>query len=183
MMSLLSDHSDGQNPDEPFRIDAAFGGGICIHCNADGTGGNTAASLVSELCADGSRLAVHWCALYSPCLALFLPMFVEGELPASLAMGGETPSDDSPWWTFHRLAAAVRAAPDARAAFVREAWAPVQDALFASAYEMARDGQRSIDDGRAADANALLTRYMAENTATMLRVATDLLDGLDRLAA
>ncbi|MAF09493.1 secernin-3 [Candidatus Poribacteria bacterium] len=183
MMSLLSDHSDGQNADEPFVVDAGYAGGICIHCNADGTGGNTAASLVSELCADGSRLAVHWCALYSPCLALFLPMFVEGELPEALAIGGETPSDDSPWWTFHRLAAAVRVAPDARAEAVREAWAPVQDALSVSAYEMAGEGRRSIDDGRATDANALLTRYMAENTATMLRVATDLLDWLDRLAA
>ena len=52
-----------------------------------------------------------------------------------------------------------------------------------SAYEMAREGRRSIDDGRGDDANALLTRYMAENTATMLRVATDLLDWLDRQAA
>lgn len=183
MTSLLSDHGDGQNPDEPFQVDAAFGGGICIHCNADGTGGNTAASLVSELCADGSRLAVHWCALYSPCLALFLPTFVEGDLPASLAIGGETASDDSPWWAFHRLAAAVRVGGDAAAADVRAAWAPVQEGLFGSAYDVAREGRRPIDDGQPEEAEAMLTRYMAENTAEMLRVVAELVDGLGQQTA
>ncbi len=182
MMSLLADHGDGKNPDEPFVVDADFGGGICIHPNADGTGGSTAASIVSELCADGSRLAIHWCALYSPCLALFLPMFVEGDLPASLAIGGETPSDDSPWWTFHRLAAAVRGDRDAAAA-VRETWAPMQAELFASAYDVAREGRKLLDDGCAEEAGQMVTGYMQGHATSMLTVAEDLLAQTGKTAA
>jgi secernin len=182
MMQLLADHGDGKTPDEPFVENADFAGGICIHCNDDGTGGNTAASIVSELCADGSRLAIHWCALYSPCLALFLPMFVEGDLPASLAVGGETASDDSPWWVFHRLAAAVRGDRDASAA-VREAWRPVQEELFASAYDVAREGREMLDAGRVEDCAALLTGYMGERAEAMLGVARDLLTRAGEAAA
>ena len=53
----------------------------------DGSGGNTAASLVADLCGDDSRLAVYWCSHYSPRLSLFLPFFTVGALPAVLVVG------------------------------------------------------------------------------------------------
>jgi len=96
MMAILSDHSNGQNPGEPFQSAISPPPGICVHSKEDGTGGNTAASLVADLCHDGSRLAVYWCSMYSPCFGIFLPMFIEGELPPrAVHRGGRTRRGES----------------------------------------------------------------------------------------
>jgi secernin len=167
MMALLSDHGDGEMPEEPFQTEIKPGSGICVHTGEDGKGGNTAASLVADLCADGSRLPVYWCSFYSPCLGLFLPVFIEGELPSVLGNGEVKPSDDSPWWLFHRLSQVARARPgDVNR--VRGRWAELQGRLFDSAYAMAVEGRRAIDEGQVDDASRRLTEYMEENTAAML---------------
>ena len=175
MMALLSDHSDGTSPREPFQTGITPGAGICVHQKEDGTGGNTAASLVADLCVDGSRLPVYWCSLYSPCLSVFLPMFNEGTLPLVLGIGDARPSDESPWWLFRSLSRNVRAAPEERIPPVRERWATFQGQLFETAYEMAREGRRLIDDDKHAKASRLLTDYMAENTSTMLAFVSEML--------
>ena len=46
------------------------------------------------------RLPVYWCAMYSPCLSIYLPVFIEAELPPELSIGEQHPSADSPWWLF-----------------------------------------------------------------------------------
>ena len=174
MIGLLSDHSDGQKPDEPFRTDVHGGTSICVHGKLDGSGGNTAASLVADLCSNGSRLPVYWCSLYSPCLSVFLPHFSEGEIPHVLSAGGPTPSDDSPWWLFHRLSYAARRTEQG-VALVRERWAGFQDELFESAHELAGRTSDLIDQGCEKDAAAQLTHYMAENATRMLDTARELL--------
>jgi dipeptidase len=175
IMALLGDHSDGADPEEPFRSDLEHRGGICIHSNADGSGGNTAASLVADLCADGSRLPVYWCSFYSPCLGVFFPVFIEGTLPAPLVNGGAEPTDDSPWWLFHRLSRVARAEPVARIPAVRHRWAALQSRLFDSASSVATEGRRLLDAGRKAQAEEMLTAYMAENVTVALREAAEML--------
>lgn len=196
MMGILRDHGDGGAPAEQFltAIDPEHPS-ICMHAKADGTGGNTAASLVADLCADGSRLPVYWCSFYSPCLGLFFPVFVEGELPAVLSIGGATPDDfgrsshparseqgaglehqSSPWWRFHRLAQLARAEPEMRVPLVRERWASFQAQLLESAYPIAREGRRLLDQGHADEAKRLLSIYMAETVSTMLALAAQMVD-------
>ena len=95
MMALLSDHADGDSEPGGFVTDIDPGRGICMHsADSDGVGGNTAASLVADLCEDGSRLPVYWTSMYSPCLGVFLPVFLQGELPAALSLGGAEPSSE-----------------------------------------------------------------------------------------
>ena len=125
---------------------------------------------MADLCADGSRLAVYWCSLYSPCLSLFLPVFLEGALPAVLAVGGKEPADDSPWWRFQRLAQVARAVPGGVAA-TRARWAPMQQGLIASAYPLARQARQLLDAGRGEQAEARLTAYMGDSVAQMLAAA------------
>jgi len=168
MMAILSDHSDGQSPQEDWQTAVRSSTGICRHPEANGEGGCTAASLVAELCDDGSRLPIYWCSLYSPCLSLFLPIFIEGELPSVLTLGDATPSPDSPWWLFHGLNRLVLNGPPDAAERVRTCWQPVQQALFASAYDIAREAKQLIDNGRAAQATSRLTTYMATNAARMI---------------
>jgi secernin len=180
MMALLSDHSDGARPEEPFRTDFRYRGGICVHANEDGTGGNTAASLVADLCADGSRLPVYWCSFYSPCLGVFFPVFSEGALPPVLAAGGGELDDESPWWLFHRLNWAVRADPDRRVPEVRQRWAEMQADLLASAYSTAREGKRLLDCGETEAAELLLTGYTAQSVDQTLAAARDMLRSMAR---
>lgn len=178
MISLLSDHSDAMVPEEPFQTEINPGTGICVHFAYDEGGnlisGNTAASLVADLCRDGSRLPVYWCSFYSPCMSLFLPVFVEARLPEVLSLGGEHPDDDSPWWRVHRLNAAVRKAGSGAVALVRNRWSELQSSLMRSAYEHAVEAKQLIDDGNEPDANAMLTRYVEENVAVMLKTIEEL---------
>lgn len=174
MMHLLSDHGTEKTDATVFDNDLKQGG-ICVHGNADGTGGNTAASLVADLCADGSRLPVYWCSFYSPCLGLFLPVFIEGDLPSVLGVGSDGPNDKSPWWLFHRLSRVTREQADDRVAQVRNRWQSIQTELFQSAYDMAQSGRDLIDQGADDKAKNMLTAYMHQNTECMLKTVTELL--------
>ena len=170
MMAILSDHADGQSPQEDWQTTVRSSTGICRHPEPNGEGGCTAASLVAELCDNGERLPIYWCSLYSPCLSLFLPIFIEGQLPPVLTLGDATPSADSPWWLFHKLNQLVlTGAPDA-ANRVRARWQPFQETLLASAHEIAHQAKHLLDEGRAAEATAHLTRYMAANAAHMVEM-------------
>ena len=175
MMALLSDHSDGNAPDEPFQTEISGAPSICVHHDDKGEGGNTAASLIAHLCNDGSRLPVYWCSFYSPCLAIFLPMFIEGELPRVLAMGDETPSDDSPWWLFRQLSLKLRLEEPELIPIVQAKWQELQTQLFTTAYEIAKEGKFLIERGCESTVNQLLTRYMAENVEMMLGVVRGML--------
>lgn len=168
MMAILSDHSDGFAPQEDWQTAVRSSTGICRHPEANGEGGCTAASLVAELCADDSRLPIYWCSLYSPCLSLFLPIFIEGHLPVSLTVGDAIPNDDSPWWLFHKLNHLVLNGPPAAAHLVRTRWQPLQDELFASAHAVAAQAKHLLDNDHTQEATAHLTHYMADNAAQMI---------------
>ena len=174
MMAILSDHSDAVNPDEEFQTDLRQSG-ICVHFNENGTGGNTAASLVADLCNDGSRLPVYWCSFYSPCLGLFLPTFIEGQLPGALGVGGEEPSVESPWWQFHRLAHLVREDTENRVGLVRNQWAMQQRACFSGTYAVAEEGKRLLDGGNTDDAEDMLTSFMEDSVRQMLEATDELI--------
>ena len=174
MMALISDHGNAESPPGAFQTGLKQGG-ICVHCNEDGTGGNTAASLVADLCADGTRLPIYWCSFYSPCLGLFLPTFIQGELPPVLAIGSDTPTEESPWWRFHRLSQITRTHPEDRIALVRNKWQTLQNQLFETAYPIAREARHLIDTGSEQKATQRLTDFMTRNTQTMLDTVTELL--------
>ena len=168
MKAVLSDHSNGANPTEAFQTDIGSPPSICVHSDEDGSGGNTAASLIADLCDDGSRLPVYWCSMYSPCLGIFLPMFVEGRIPDVLSTGGEEPDGESPWWMFHRLSRLARAVPEERISLVRERWSGFQELLFASAYDEAKKAKVLIDAGSGKEACRELSLYMEQNVGVML---------------
>jgi secernin len=182
MMSILSDHSDASEPDEPFQT-RVQSGGICVHfkqgLGGEITGGNTAASLVADLCNDGSRLAVYWCSFYSPCLSLFFPVFAEATLPPILARGGQHSDDDpeSPWWKFHQLNLAAREGGNEAIDAVRREWAGVQEKVMQRAYDLASAGKRTTDAGGSVD--RMLTDFVEENVENMLKTVDALLVRLD----
>jgi secernin len=177
MMALLCDHSDGENPHEPIREELPTTISICMHYTGQ-RHGNTAASLVADLCADGSRLPVYWCSLYSPCLGPFLPVFIEGQLPTVLAVGSEQPSDDSPWWLFRDLERSVRRGDQFDAdgiAEIRSTWAEFQEELLDSAYRIAAEARERLDAGQEQYAYQILSRYMNRNLERALSTVREVL--------
>lgn len=173
LMLTLSDH--GAPESDPAQFESVPGDlrGICTHPQHEG--GVTAASLVADLCADGSRLPVYWCAMYAPCMALFFPVFIEGELPEMLSVGGSSYSDDSPWWMFHALGQEGFAGGPDRMKEIHEGWWGLQKAMFGSVYAMAAQGREMIDAGDREGANEMLTGYMADNSKNMLKVGREML--------
>ena len=102
-------------------------------------------------------------------------MYIEGELPSVLAVGGEHPSNHSPWWLFRQLSLTVRSDSTKLLSTIQAQWKAFQDRLFVSAYEMAKEGKVLIAQGRETVAHQLLTRYMAENVTTMLKMVRRML--------
>ncbi|NOZ28462.1 MAG: secernin-3 [Chloroflexi bacterium] len=175
MMALLRDHSNGEDPEEPFREEPPNGISICWHYTEE-VGVNTAASLVADLCADGSRLPVYWCSFYSPCLGVFLPVFIQGQIPAALTIGDAEPSDKSLWWLFRKLERAVRQDPSGEAAAaVRAVWRGFQDKLLETAYQIAAEARQMIDAGRDEEAAQKLTDYMHRNVQQAQSTLQDML--------
>ena len=176
MMTAVCDHSDGEEPAEPFRTEMPTTRAICMH-HGPNSSSNTAATLVADLCSDGLRLPVYWCSFYSPCLGVFLPMFAEGELPAVLAEGGQEPSRESPWWLFRELARKTRLGDgfdEAAVAALRSEWAEMQLELTESAYQMAAEGRDLIGRGKVNRASKMLTKYMRANTERAVKKAREL---------
>lgn len=176
MMALLADHSGAENPNEPWQQQIQPGQGICVHYDKPESGGNTAASLIADLCADGSRLPVYWCSFYSPCLSLFFPVFIEGRLPEVLSVGSEDPTPDSPWWRFHRLVHLARHQGPAGIEAARARWAGIQQDLISSAYPLAAQAQTLIDAGQGTEAEQRLTSFMSDSVQRMLDTADELIE-------
>ena len=163
MMSVLTDHSDGVNPSEPQVADVAADISICLHRTEGESTGASTASLVADLCATDERLPVFWTGLYSPCMTVFMPMFIEGDIPSSLSIGGEQESNDSPWWDFYRLTHHGLGAGAETRANIRSELSVLQNELFESAYDIAEKSRELIGNGANGAASDLLTKYMAEN--------------------
>jgi len=148
---------------------------LCMHADPVGT---TTASIVARLPAGSDDIVRCWAALGSPCASTFLPCYLDGQLPAVLGRGGEKPSDDSPWWMFHRLRSIVETDPDRLAPQVRAHWAEFEtraldraEATEAEALDRRRRGDR---DGAA----QALTRVMHELVDAALESARGLVQRL-----
>jgi secernin len=85
---LLRDHYEGTH----FEVDPLLPSPgpvpVCQHGNGPG-GSYTAASFVTQFSADASHLPIVWCCFGPPCQGVYIPLFLEGELPPALALPGE----------------------------------------------------------------------------------------------
>ncbi len=168
MMEVLSDHSDCEDFDELPVLDIKGDVSICLHRTSGESMGASTASLIADLCATGDRLPVYWTGMYSPCMTVFMPMFIEGDVPPMLAVGGPVESYESPWWDFYRLTHyGLQAGIEARKE-IRSELSILQAELFESAYEIAQEGRVLAVNGDIASLRILLTNYMSENARTVV---------------
>lgn len=91
---------------------------VCMHADPVGT---TTASMIARIPPRADEPLIYWASLGSPCAGAFIPLYVDAEIPAALGRGGESPSDDSPWWQFKMLLAHVQEDWPRRGPRVRQA--------------------------------------------------------------
>lgn len=165
LRAALRDHYDGpvyrpgRTPDDERYFS------VCMHADPVGT---TTASMVAELPRHSDGLLRYWGSLGSPCVGVFLPYYLDGELPRALARGGEKPSADSPWWRFKELLALVEEAPERRGSLVRAAWDDFEAAIVSRAGAVEAEASACRQRGDREAAAAILSSFMSENVSAML---------------
>ena len=91
---------------------------ICMHADPVGT---TTASMIARIPPTPDEPLTYWASFGSPCIGVFIPLYIDADIPNALSRGGEQPSEDSPWWRFKHLLTLVERdwtrAPQVRAAF------------------------------------------------------------------
>lgn len=126
MKEALRDHYGRTHPHAGVNPGEAEFFTVCMHADPVGT---TTASVVAELVSPQQGPIVYWASLGSACCGVFLPLFIDTELPAALASGGDTPSEDSAWWKFHRLLEAVEKNWELHLALARQILDPFELAV------------------------------------------------------
>ena len=147
--------------------------------------GNTAASLVSELHSDNSQLDIHWTSMYSPCLGIFIPMFIEGEIPKILSIGNKNYDPKSPWWSFRSIEESCRTQgilDNDKASEIRKIWEPIQNEFYKSAKSIARNANQLKKDNKLNQMNEELTQYMLKNTNTVLSTLNELVKSKSQIS-
>ncbi|MBX3025475.1 C69 family dipeptidase [bacterium] len=139
--------------------------GVCMHADPVGT---TTASMIARLPEDRDDLLRYWGSLGSPCAGVFLPYYVDGELPAALARGGAEPTPDAPWWRFKHLLTLVEQDVPRRAPHARAFWDEFERMLDGEAAEVEHKAVRLRRAGQVDSAARLLTRFMDANVALAL---------------
>ena len=181
MFGILRSHENGDMAESLFRAERHSFMSTCVHSSElddPSFAFVTAASLVADLCNDGTRLPVYWCSFYSPCLGVFQPVFLEGQLPDQLSRGGSEADSGGLWWLFRKLESLVRQddSGDAGEA-VRAAWHELESEFRTTAYGIAEEAKRTHESGQPDEAARMLTEYMDQNLGKVMSALTDLLPG------
>jgi len=173
LRGILRDHGDGGQVRLPgSTTDEERFFTLCMHSEPVGT---TTASLVAELPADRSRPWPVWISFATPCTGLFLPVYLDGVIPAELARGAAEPAPDSAWWRMKQLHDA--AAPDfaRHTPRLREGWAKLEERIEAERTEVEEAAAHADRDTAA----TLLSGFMARSVAVALDEAETLAASLD----
>jgi dipeptidase len=135
----------------------------------------TTASLVTELRNRPPNVSPAWIGFATPCTGVFLPVYLEGPLPASLARRTEEPGAPAAWERFRRLDVAASRDPRRHTAFVRARWSPLEERIERERAEVERAAAGS-DPTTAADS---ISDFMDRITQAVLAEATALADELE----
>lgn len=162
LRSILRDHYDGGPIHRPRPFDDPHFFSLCMHADPLD---NTTAAMVARLPADPSAVGTVWLGLGSPCVGAFLPCYLDGRLPAALAVGGRSPDAASPWWRMRQLLSLVERDFARWAPRVRARWDAFERAVAAQADEVEQTATAARRAGRSGEAADVLTRFMERTTA------------------
>jgi dipeptidase len=165
---VLSDHYDGTH----FEVDpVGLSPGpvpLCQHAGI-ARGQVTAASLVIQLSADPSHLPILWVAFGPPCLHVYFPVFLDGDLPPAFALALEQRRGDGFWSRLEHLEALFQNEPKAWDA-VRERLGRLQARFDQDAEEFAVEGATLRTRGELAELRRRTGLFMQQSLEQFERI-------------
>jgi secernin len=170
--ALLRDHFAGGlawHPGATSEDDHFFT--LCAHSEPIHA---TTASLIAPLPGDRAGPWPVWVSFGAPCSGVFLPVYLDGVIPASLARGGAEPEIDSAWWTFTRLQDEVDADPLRYTPELRAGWRDFEEQIEADRVEIERAARRAAVSGDRDRAARLVSDYMGRTVEDALKHADTL---------
>jgi dipeptidase len=171
MRAILRDHYETGPVHRPRPPDDPHFFSVCMHADPLD---NTTASLVASLAADPDAIAPVWICLGSPCVGAFVPCYLEGTVPAELAIGGAEADPASPWWRMRELLGLIERDFARFAPRVRAVWDAFETRTAPEADEVAARAARARREGRGASAAETLTAFMARTVTDYLNQAAAL---------
>ncbi|HEV7730757.1 MAG TPA: C69 family dipeptidase [Candidatus Binatia bacterium] len=156
MHAILRDHDADGLVRRPRAFDDEHFFTLCMHADPLD---NTTAAMVAPLPRDPDAVTATWVCLGSPCIGVFLPLWLQAEVPAILAQGGAESDATSPWWRTRALLSLVERDFARWVPVVRRRLDPFEQAVrdeVAALETRVRDGaptamlgafkQRTVDD-------------------------------------
>ena len=101
----------------------------------------------------------------APCTGVFLPLYLEGDLPTAYALGGASPDGGSPWWHFKALQDAVLAGPRSDLVRFQSYWGAWEQELSSRAERLANE-VRALQRLGESEAIRQLTSRFARSSST-----------------
>jgi secernin len=136
--------------------------------------GTTTGSLVAPLPGDRRAPWPVWISFATPCTGVFLPVYLDGVLPAELARGGAEPDADSAWWSFKVLQDAAAADFPLHTPQLREAWKGLEARVASERPRVEAAAARARRAGDAGEASRLLSEFMARTWRAAITQAREL---------
>ncbi|MCZ6783162.1 MAG: C69 family dipeptidase [Proteobacteria bacterium] len=169
---LLRDHrSGGIAPPADLTAEDPGYFTVCMHAEPVGT---TTASLIAPLPTDRTTPWPVWVSFGTPCIGLFVPLYLDGAIPAVLAGGGERFEEDSAWWVFERLRLAAAGDFTRHTPVLREGWSVLEEKIDHERREVEAEARAVAVTGDRDEAGALLTAFMGRTVASTLDRAEEL---------
>jgi secernin len=172
MRGILRDHYGDQIHRRRDVDDPRFFS-LCMHADPLD---NTTAAMVAELPADPLAVAPVWFCLGSPCTGVFLPCYLEVDVPSALSVGGEAPNEASAWWRMRELLSLVERDCETRGPRVRRAW----DAFEAEVVEEAACIEATVTAARREGREAAAVETLREFTGRVVARYLDRAEALVR---
>jgi secernin len=167
MMRFLRDHGESGTilPEQRDPESADFFT-LCMHADPVG---KTTASMVARLRARWDGRPDLWASLAAPCTGVFLPLYLEGDVPAAYARGGASPDRASPWWRFKALQDAVLARPRAELVRLQRFWGEWKQELVSRSERLAEEVRALQRRGDGEAVRRVTSRFMEDNLEETLR--------------
>jgi len=169
MQRILRDHLDGGIAWQPGPTPADeryFT--LCAHSEPVHW---TTASLLAPLPAERGAPWPVWISFGTPCTGIFLPVYLDGVIPAALARGGESPEADSAWWVMKGLQDAASADPVRHTPVLREGWLDLEERIEAERLRAETAARRAAVAGDRDRAALIVTELMVSSVEQALKRA------------
>jgi dipeptidase len=165
MMRILRDHYDSGTVFTPDR-DPADGArySICMHADPIGT---TTASMVAHI-RKTYPFITYWASLGNPCCGVFMPLYLQADIPPVLTQVGPECSEDSAWRLFKRLDDLVAVDYEARTPPVQKVWTEIERGFAAEADKREAEAAALHQEGKPKEATRLLGEFMRGNLQEVL---------------